>query len=73
MNDASSGRKSSAYNPHTRCGLIGEKSDNLVNAVGCCQLHLYDVDIPGGITFKESDDITPGDLGFCVVDTGEYL
>lgn len=45
----------------------------MANAVGCFQLHLFDVDIPGGITFKESDDITPGDLGLCVVDTGEYL
>lgn len=44
----------------------------MLNAVGCCQLHLFDVDIPGGITFKESDTITPGD-GFCVVDTGECL
>ena len=53
-------------------GPIEEQSDNLVNAVVCCQLHLFDVDIPGGITFKESDAITPGEE-FCVVDTGECL
>lgn len=32
------------------------------------KVHLFDIDIPGGITFKESDTLTPGDDG-TVVDT----
>ena len=36
------------------------------------QIHLFDIDIPGKITFKESDSLTPRE-GICVVDAGEYL
>lgn len=32
------------------------------------KVHLFDIDIPGKITFKESDTLTPGG-GLCVVDT----
>lgn len=32
------------------------------------KIHLFDIDIPGKITFKESDTLTPGE-GLCVVDT----
>ena len=31
-------------------------------------MHLFDIDIPGGITFRESDTLTPGGAG-TVVDT----
>lgn len=31
-------------------------------------MHLFDIDIPGGITFRESDTLSPGD-GCTVVDT----
>lgn len=32
------------------------------------QVHLFDIDIPGGVTFKESDTLTAGKIG-TVVDT----
>ena len=32
------------------------------------QVHLFDIDIPGGITFKESETLSPGGVG-TVVDT----
>ena len=32
------------------------------------QVHLFDIDIPGGVTFKESETLTPGRAG-TVVDT----
>jgi omega-amidase len=61
-------------------GSIPERSGgNLYNT--CCvfdkngelkakfrKIHLFDIDIPGKITFKESDTLTPGE-GLCVVDT----
>jgi omega-amidase len=34
----------------------------------CKQVHLFDIDIPGGITFRESDTLSPGDSA-TVVDT----
>jgi len=34
------------------------------------KVHLFDIDIPGGITFKESDTLTGGDR-LTLVDTGE--
>lgn len=33
---------------------------------------MFDIDIPGKITFKESDTLTPGE-GLCVVDTGNTI
>ncbi|XP_055345568.1 omega-amidase NIT2-like [Paramacrobiotus metropolitanus] len=33
------------------------------------KLHLFDIDIPGKITFRESDSLQPGSE-FCVLDTG---
>lgn len=36
------------------------------------QLHLFDVDIPGDITFKESDTLTAGDEA-TIVDTGSFI
>lgn len=36
------------------------------------QLHLFDVDIPGDITFKESDTFTAGDEA-TIVDTGSFI
>ena len=36
---------------------------------GCClQIHLFDIDIPGKVTFRESDTLTPGKT-ITVVDT----
>lgn len=32
------------------------------------QVHLFDIDIPGKITFRESDTLSPGEV-FTVVDT----
>ena len=32
------------------------------------QVHLFDIDIPGGVTFKESDTLSAGQTG-TVVDT----
>ena len=32
------------------------------------QVHLFDIDIPGGITFRESETLSPGGAG-TVVDT----
>ena len=32
------------------------------------QIHLFDIDIPGGVTFKESDTLSPGTTA-TVVDT----
>ena len=32
------------------------------------QVHLFDIDIPGGITFKESETLSPGSAG-TLVDT----
>jgi len=34
--------------------------------------HLFDIDVPGGITFRESDTLSPGDE-LTMFDTGEYL
>lgn len=34
----------------------------------CDQVHLFDIDIPGGITFKESQTLSPGE-STTVVDT----
>lgn len=40
------------------------------------KLHLFDIDVPGGITFKESDTLSPGDtlatvdMGKCTVGVG---
>ena len=34
----------------------------------CAQVHLFDIDIPGGVTFKESETLTAGQAG-TVVDT----
>jgi len=36
------------------------------------KVHLFDVDVPGGITFKESDTLSPGD-SVTWFDAGEYL
>jgi omega-amidase len=44
----------------------------MVYGVGSGQIHLFDIDIPGKITFKESDMLTPGEE-LCVVDTGELV
>lgn len=44
---------------------------DMVRSCGC-QIHLFDIDIPGKITFKESDTLTPGEE-LCVVDTGEFV
>ena len=35
------------------------------------KMHLFDIDIPGKITFKESETLSPGD-SFCTLDTGIY-
>ncbi len=32
------------------------------------QVHLFDIDIPGGVTFKESETLSPGE-SITVVDT----
>lgn len=34
----------------------------------CSQVHLFDIDIPGKITFKESLTLTPGE-GVTVIDS----
>ena len=34
----------------------------------CAQVHLFDINIPGGVTFKESETLTAGRIG-TVVDT----
>lgn len=36
------------------------------------QVHLFDIDIPGKITFKESETLTPGE-NLTVVDTGIHM
>lgn len=36
------------------------------------KVHLFDIDIPGGITFKESDTLTGGDR-LTLVDTGKSV
>jgi hypothetical protein len=41
----------------------------LGNWICSVQVHLFDIDIPGKITFKESDTLTPGD-SLTIVDTG---
>lgn len=47
--------------------------DILLTFLLCCnQVHLFDIDIPGKITFKESDTLTPGEE-LCVVDTGNTI
>lgn len=47
--------------------------DILLTLLLCCnQVHLFDIDIPGKITFKESDTLTPGEE-LCVVDTGNTI
>ncbi len=35
-------------------------------------MHLFDIDIPGKITFQESKTLSPGNA-FCSFKTGEYL
>lgn len=35
------------------------------------QIHLFDIDIPGKITFKESTTLTAGE-SLTIVDTGMY-
>lgn len=35
------------------------------------KVHLFDIDIPGGITFKESETLTGGS-GITIVETGKY-
>uniref|UniRef100_A0A7I4FQN3 CN hydrolase domain-containing protein n=1 Tax=Physcomitrium patens TaxID=3218 RepID=A0A7I4FQN3_PHYPA len=65
-------------------GSIPERSGgNLYNT--CCvfdrngdlkakfrKVHLFDIDIPRKITFRESDTLTPGE-GLCVVDLGAHI
>jgi omega-amidase len=46
--------------------LVPENSSPLLFA--CPQVHLFDIDIPGGVTFKESDTLTAGEA-ITVVDT----
>lgn len=41
----------------------------MFTAIHCFQVHLFDIDIPGKITFKESDVLSAGDH----VTTFEYL
>lgn len=36
------------------------------------KVHLFDIDIPGGITFKESETLTGGDR-VTIVETGEFV
>ncbi len=49
---------------HGSCGRFASQSAQARAA----QVHLFDIDIPGGITFRESDTLAPGGAG-TVVDT----
>jgi omega-amidase len=49
---------------HGRCGRLASQSARARAA----QVHLFDIDVPGGITFRESDTLAPGGAG-TVVDT----
>ena len=48
--------------------FVFDKSGNVIATHR--KAHMFDIDIPGGITFKESDSFAPGD-DICVFDT-EY-
>ena len=48
--------------------MVGFKSI-FINLI---QVHLFDIDIPGKITFKESTNLSPGNQ-FTTFDTREFL
>lgn len=50
---------------YNTCFIFGKNGDMLGRF---SKLHLFDIDIPGKITFRESDSLTPG-AGLTIVDT----
>ena len=60
VGNTSNGRKS--------CGRLLHVTNMHISTVPRPQVHLFDIDIPGKITFKESETLTPGPSG-TVVDT----
>lgn len=61
-----------------RSGRCGERIYNTATVFGpdgsllCIhrKIHLFDVDMPGELSFRESDNLSPGSK-FCLFDTGK--